>query len=44
MEIEKVGKAIQETSYDKKTLANVIITLNREEKAEKWFVEKTEIY
>lgn len=42
MEIEKVGKAIQETSYDKKTLANVIITLNREEKEAlyKWFREE----
>lgn len=42
MEIEKVGKAIQETSYDKKTLANVILTLNREEKEAlyKWFREE----
>lgn len=41
MDIEKYGKAIKETSYDKKTISSTMVTLTREEKEAlyKWFKE-----
>lgn len=44
MEVNKIDKAIKDTSYDKKLISSLLITLTNEEKEElyKWYKEKNE--
>ncbi len=44
MEVNKIDKAIKDTSYDQKLIGSLLITLTNEEKEElyKWYKDKNE--